>query len=261
MANDFGIKIAKPGFDVLKAGDIDLIFSSAWPSLPIAKEISTSIYNGSTVLSPSTALVEHGLGFPPFTIGWTVIANKTHVFFPSVNEKNIRINYSFPNPTEYGYCNFKCFNIDLSKTIEYPFIKPPTTSIDNYDPNFGMKVTKEGKNIDSKDLRDYVLHSRCQSPQILTVQIGNTPTGGTVVYKSPLGYTSWVFGYVKLSTSIATLVGGYYNFAPYYAQAYPITVVNGSTNTYSVNYTIGDNASLVVLRDPMFSPTNINTVY
>ena len=58
---DLGIKISKPGFDAYSAGDADLVFSSGWPSLPIAFE--------TTLTEGDSLTVEHGLGFPPIVTG------------------------------------------------------------------------------------------------------------------------------------------------------------------------------------------------
>lgn len=242
MSSNEGIKITKPGHDIRTAGDIDLIFSSSWPNVTIAAEIDTTLSS-----------VAHGLDFPPFTIGWNTSGGLTQTVFPNVSSTLITTNTSFPNPLTYGTINYKCFNIDLSQDASYPFILPSASPNVYNSPNFGIKLTKDGKNVNSSDLRDYILHSRCQSPQILTVKTASDPAGGTLSVPSGLGYTSWVFGYVKHS--------GSYGYAPYHAQAYPVTVINNVTNTYSITYVAGDSATLVILRDPMFSATKISASY
>lgn len=256
------LKIAKSGYDVKTAGDVDLAFSSQWPSLPIAAEINTNQFAGNALIANPTVInIPHNLGFPPFTIGWTVVNGRSQTLFPDVDATNIYFNSSFPNPSTFGYCNFKCFNLDLTKDVDYPFALPPSPGRTGpVKSSKVFKLAKPHKDISSTDLRDYLIHSRCQSPQILAVKIGNNSNGGTLSYTSPLGYTSWVFGYVKGNTFGGTRKGRY-GFAPYHSQAYPVTKIDNSTNTYSISYVAGDIAVLVILRDPMFGSTKLSVSY
>lgn len=267
--NDYGIKITKPGFDVATAGDADLIFSSSWPSLPIVTETtigSLSSFNGGSFT--------HGVGFAPFTQVWRTRAGATqrtglnNGALSGVDDTDIVIDsgnisltaldpFQLSAELVYNY-HIKCYNIDLSVEKEYPILTDQTTQAST-SRDYGIKVVKEDEDIDSTDMRDFILHSRCQSPLILAVKTQESASGTTVSYTETIGYRSWVFGYVRDSNNA-------YRFAPYFAQAYPITSItsSGGVYTYSVQYlaAAGDTgASLVILRDPMFAATNVEASY
>lgn len=194
------------------------------------------------------------------TVGNRIIASSdtTNAYFTSTNGVSYRV---------------RCFWLDLATDIDYT-LAPGDTYNQAYDPNFGIKVVKPQKDINSKDMRDYALHSRCQSPLILavktekTIPAANLATGiGNVIqYTSKLNYPVWVYGFIKLGATLGGSLGlpvNTYYSAPYYAQAYPRTFTDGF-KAY-IGYTSGgsaDNgATLVILRDPMFSSTPITAQY
>lgn len=231
---DVGFKIAKPFFDVNTAADSDLILNSSWPTLQIAFE--------KTVTGSSST--EHGLGFPAFTVLWTITNGVAIKSIPNVDDVHVYHGT--------GTVHIKCYNINLSKDIDYPVIKDASIKapVDN---DFGIKLVKEGKNLSSNDMRDFVLHSRCQSPLVLAVKTEKSATvnttGGTITYSNPYLNPVWVFGYVK--------AGNLYKSAPYFSQAYPRTFIN-SNNTYQISWSSSANdngATLLMLRDPIFSGT------
>lgn len=248
MSRDYGIKISKPGFDATTAADADLLFSSSWPSLPIANEAT---FTGQS----SSFTFEHGLGFPCFAIIWEItsagLSSQRYLTRTRTDSTYVYID----SPTSTNSYHVKCYNIDLSTSVEYPLLN--TSSVDRpYDPSYGIKIAKEGEDIDSSDLRDFILHSRAQSPLVLTVQTASG-VSTTNTYNDPQGYTSWVFGFTRTS-------GGIYTHAAYYSQAYPrlFITTTGGTNTYSITTSSTDDSStILVLRDPMFAPTNLNVTY
>lgn len=248
--SDYGIKVAKPNYDARTAGDADLLFSSSWPSLPVAFETTTT---GNTT-------VDHGLDFPPLTLAWLVsggVSQKGSAAqpWPDVDSTKVYLNTDL-DYIDAPVIHVKCYNIDLSRDVDYPVLKTPTASTGLYDADFGIKIAKQGEDIDSDDLRDYVLHSRCQSPLILAVKTESTATvANTVAYTSPLGYTSWIFSYVKSAS-------GLYQCSPYEAQGYPQLQINATTNTYTQVWGFGDvGATIVALRDPMFASTDSVVTY
>jgi hypothetical protein len=272
---DYGLKISKPFFDVNTVADEDLIFSSGWPSLPIAKQINVPLSSLSYVGSPSNILeYQHDLGFPPFFSVWL------KGYYPtqpdkwvrvgslygdvSVNEQYIRVpdGYDFINPSVTDVA-IQLYNIDLGVTKEYE-ISNAVSKPAQYDPDYGIKITKESASIDSTDLRDYVLHSRAQSPLIqarvgsIRADIGGTP-GGIATYNDTKDTLAWVFGFTKQSS-------GYWRMTPYYSSAYPSLDIDQTSSgyTYSQFYvdSSGDTDScLIVLRDPMFASTDIEVSY
>lgn len=237
--NDVGLKIALPDRDVSSAGDTDLILNSSWPTLQIAFETTVT----------GQAFTPHNLPFIPFTIIWTKSSSFTYSkSIPDINDTNI-----FHGT---GTVHIKCYNLDITKDKEYPFIDPPGAVV-NTDTDFGFKMVKEGKSLDSDDLRDYLIHTRCQSPLVLAVKTEETasehPTQGRQInYQSPYPFPSWVFGFVWVGALRR------YSYAPYFAQAYPVTRIRD--NSYNLQFLDG-RASLVVLRDPFFSPTQVEMNY
>ncbi len=240
--SDYGIKISKPRFNANTAGDADLLFSSSWPSLPIANEETFTNQSSSFTFA-------HGLGFPCFSLIWEVtngVSRQRPLTPPRIDSTSVYIN----SPSVASSYHVKCYNIDLSTDIEYPILKSSDVET-TYDPDYGIKITKEGEDINSDDLRDYILHSRCQSPLVLAVK---TVSGASTEnsYTDPQGYASWVFGYVRNSS-------GVYIQAPYYSQSYPqlFITTTGGVIQYSITTNAFDAASsILILRDPMFASTD-----
>jgi hypothetical protein len=170
--------------------------------------------------------------------------------------------------------NIKCFNLDLTQDIDY-ILAPGDSFNMAYDPNFGIKVVKPNKDINSRDLRDFTVHSRAQSPLILavktqaTVPAANVGTGiGSVVqYTNRTKNPVWVYGFIKIGSTIATGYGipvNSYIPAPYSSQAYPRTITDGFTSYIGYNdsgVNADNGASLVILRDPMFAPNPVTVQY
>lgn len=254
MADNVGIKISKPQFDARSAGDSDLVFSSSWPSL---FQIGTYFqYLGGV----SSATLTHDAGFAPFTLGWHLFTDGTTVMcFPNVSTTNISLVGGSPNPATFDFVDIVMYNVNLAEDKEYPLIREPSTVSGPYDNNFGIKLMKSAwaPFIDryADDLNFYLLHSRAQSPMVLAVKTEASAVGQTITYRSPLNETSWVFGYVKQAD-------GTYQVAPYYSQAYPKTTIDPISRTYSITWSGTDiGATLVILRDPMFSGTSIEATY
>lgn len=264
-----GFKISKPGRDATRAAGQHFVFNSSWPSLPIAfeKDITGT---------GSQMTIAHNLRFPPFSMAWSYSADPSGVgsvgkrVMPRVDTTNAYL------PTTAGvHYKIRCFQVDLSKDIDYE-LAPGDTFNQPYDNNFGVKVCKAGKDINSKDMRDFALHSRCQSPLILAVKTEATiPTanlgtgiGNVIQYTSKLSYPIWVYGYIKAGGTYAGNIGvpvGTYVFAPYYSQSYPKTFTDGF-KAY-LGYTVSGppspdiGASLVILRDPMFAASPVTVQY
>lgn len=178
--NDFGIKVSLPGFDVENAADIDLYFSSSWPTLKIDDALSGTL---TLTGNPSLDLVTHDLGYPPFTMVWSHANGFYPYYISSINLQtvvfggtNVQFNigdkiryYIFRNPLNI---NFQAQDVQIAQTQQ---------GTNHQD--FGIKLTKPGKNTDSTDLRDYTIHSGTKSLQV-----------HQVVYQ-PLGqFSDTVFG-------------------------------------------------------------------
>lgn len=247
MSLDYGIKITKPFFDVNTASDEDLIFSSSWPSLPIAE--SANVSSGTTYT--------HSVGFSPFFSVWQKSGTLwtrigTQFGDVSVNESTI----VFPSATE---THIQLYNINLDTAKEYE-LSDKISQPASYDPDYGLKIVKVGEDINSTDLRDFVLHTHAQSPLIRAqVKAVSSSTGGIATFTETTDTISWVFGFIKNSTGRWTII-------PYENQAYPQLLIEqvGGFYKYTAEYnsSFGDTDScLIVLRDPMFASTDVEVTY
>jgi len=248
---DYGLKIAKAGFDVNTAKDSDLLFNSSWPSMQIVMVRQVS----------SGDSFEHGLPYPPFSV---IIPDFTPT---TVGNQNLMSNADVDSTYVYaptsafsGGGKIIVYALDITTDVEYPYNTRSRNST-QYDPNYGIKIAKEGEDIDSTDLRDFILHSRCGSPMALAVKTASTVSPNNlnlisagqsaIQYTSQLSDPTFVFGYVKRND-------GKYECAPLSGQAYPSTFTNGTTSYIILlqgNATYAYEASLVILRSPMFAAT------
>lgn len=268
VATDVGFKISKPGFDARRTAGNNLVFSSSWPGLQVLFEkVINNPINGPGLSST----LGHNLKFPPLTFVWAYgpdpsgIANSSRRIagMASVDSNTVYLSDNGLSgiETDFLYSASKlivrCFQIDLSKDVDY-ILAPGDTFKYPYDSNFGVKVAKQNKNINSTDLRDFALHSRAQSPLVLAVKTQDTANPAnpqTVQYTNKFSYPVWVYGYVK-STA------GLFKFADLGGQSYPITRTDGFVSSLTYNPSSGDNgATLVILRDPMFSATQTTAQY
>lgn len=270
---DVGIQISQPFKSVDSAADYEFLFNSAYPSLSVAYEetVTTALATSGNTILPT---ITHNLGYVPLTMMWTTLGDTS-----STNMVDFRYPYitstqaygdtfslgSFSDPTtgapyatdQTAYFHFKCYNVDMTVQKTYDFIKIAGASV-NYDPDIGMKIAKEGKDIDSGDMRDFILHTRCQAPLLLSVvtqesQQG-TPGNFTITYNNPSGYTPWVFGFASNTSTDS-------QYDPAYLRAgSPPRMYFNNASSFTVNYQ-GSKAALVVLRDPLFAATDLNVSY
>lgn len=244
---DYGIKVARPGYDARTCPDWALLFNSSWPSLAVAFEVTIDI---PTPDDDPIVTVAHNLGFPPLTIGWLMAEG---VSYGRIDGSTITVTDTdiifFGNPAFLalpdiaGKVLIRCFNINCVQEQEYPL--PISSSVKlPYDPSFGIKVAKSGKFITSNDLRDFVLHSRAQSPAILTIVQGNNSDPRLSTYELKTSYIPWVFALSEF--------GSFYPTASIW--------YNPATNTITA---ASDNIAptLIVLRDPLFPSATVEVTY
>lgn len=263
-----GIKISQPGIDAKTASATQLIFSSSWPSMAV---LFHTTYVAPTAFT-SLATIPHKLGFPPFTRVWLLdssgnigagtVQNATW----GVDNNNFYIRFpdSFAGYTFY----IECYNVDLSKDIDYPSL-PYVAYKTTYDSSYGIKITKDGKTAQSTNPRDFVLHSRYRSPLVkavktqATINSANiTGSGATIQYTNKDGVATWNYGFVKVGGLTGGLPSGSYLFAPYFSQAYPQTYTDGITTSILYSTSSSDlGATIVILRDPLIANNIVNTSY
>lgn len=242
---DNGIKISKAGYDALKAADNDLLFNSSWPSIQYVRVKNVT----------AGEAVPHGLEFPPVAFMLGGATAETIMYGQDVDDTNV-----YPRVTG----TMVIYHIDISTDVEYPYTT--TQSVNTaYNPDYGIKIVKEGGDIDSTELRDYILHSRCGSPLILAVKTQETvnPENSDIVqYTSKIGYPTLNFGYSGRPAGAATSSGltfgnNGYSFAPQGGQSIPLAFTDGFTVYTPIYSGFSDGrASVICLRSPMFATTN-----
>lgn len=258
--SQYGIKFAKAGFDTRTANDYELLFNSGWPSLAIA--FSTTITLPPSNLGPGIGSLLHPLHFPPLTMAWVVengiVTRRT---FPDVSKTTLFINDVDAVGTTTYYV--QCYNLDITKQANYAYIPTPPAQIGIYDPNYGSKFAKPGKGISSKNLNDFIFHTRAMSPALLSVnttfdkvpQIVNSLTITTV---NPQGYIPWAFAYAQDAAN-----PGLWVFALPYTQAVPRLFVNlAQPNSFTLSAASNSpGGSLIMLRDPLFVANSVMVTF
>ena len=281
---DVGIKVSQSGYSTTNAPDYALTFSSSWPQVPIIKEFTQTVpvtitvdpTNGGYRYYAAGPVFTHNLGFfafAQFWIGYTEpLTGKLSIIKPVdslgmfgsklTNNTVIPLDYNghFPTaiagPSQVTW-HVKVYNFDITIARSYPYKQPPIVP-QPYDKDYGIKIVKQNKQITSNDMRDFILHSRCQSPQIDSINISDASKN--VIYKNTTGYLNWVFGYfTNDGITYQELQPQGTNSSPNFFYGY-----GGDPNTYAIiNVYGGANyaSSIVVLRDPLFVAKNIEVTY
>ena len=273
-----GVKISQPGTDARTASAGQLIFNSSWPSLAV---VFRKIIPMPTDYNLQT--IPHNLGFAPFIRLWILDSN----YNPVNNLNYLYANWGVDTQNVYfvlsnysigSYIYIELYNIDLSVDIDYPAL-PYVQYKSFYDSNYGIKVSKDGKSSNSTDPRNFILHSRYRSPLVKAVKteatinssnagiIVGSNTESTIQYTNQDNIPTWNYGFIKKGSSSLSLQlpSGAYEYAPYYAQSYPVTTTDGikTSVTYITNSSFGQDlgATIVVLRDPLIASNTVAATY
>lgn len=264
---DAGLKVAQAGFDVTTCADYQLLFNSAWPSLAIA--LAQTV----TIAPSGVASIPHPLKFPPFTEAWIIqngvsvgrILGLSELFESSpqiavslsFDDSNIYLtNSDASNPYQV---HVKSYYLDVSTAADYTNPKPAGEQF-TYNPDYGIKITKSGRDINSLDLRDFSVHSRAQAPAVLSIVTQATFSSDTnsnrIIYTNPPGYAPWVYAFG------GPTVGGKVRYAPIPngPQQNGFLFQSGAISYLSFANGIST-GSLIALRDPLFAPHTSSVVY
>lgn len=250
------LKVARPGWSTTTAPDWALVFNSDWPSLQIAFETTYTTSNEEQINHTFT----HNLGFPPLVMAW--------ISTPSINYGRLTSQAITIDPTNVSILmgintfgtaitiTIRCYNIDISKEAVYPL---PTSAAGQTAPDLttGIKIAKTGRNINSKNLNDFILNSQAQSPAILNVatQNGkyynyNSETNvASIVYPLQTSFIPWAVGAIDLGGNTFT----YYDITD--------LQYDPTNNTLSLSLALTGAGSLIILRDPLFYPNTVRVVY
>lgn len=236
--------------------NITLNFSSQWPTIQVAKVISSPHTAGEADTNPYLRKIPHGLGYPPLAIG--LGPSNGDASYNVMEGLDVDENYVYIEDfAGKGWPNLECaviYALDISKAYDYA----------EYTSQVGDVLQDENTAI---DLRKFLLHSRAVGPMVLNVSTKtyeNTTEGIVLRYQSPLNYPTFQFGYVRCAITNGTLRTGVWLNAPLASQAWPWLNSNGFLSqlgsTTIDGQLAGDKGSIITLRNPAIITENTTTV-
>ena len=243
-----GIKVSQPNYPVESAEDYKLLFSSSWPNLSI---VASGRY---TTNNATTTVHTHNLGYVPMYLLWELsgaslsFVNKYGGLF-EVNDTELR--EKGPNGLGGRTFFYQIYAVDINIDFDASdIILGQADDIESsIDRNFGIKVSKPGKDIFSTDFRDYVIHSRTRSPMVGKIKQFDSSNSATITHN--YGYAPMAYMY---GNKVNSLDSGYFTF--YEISPESSTGWSLSTNATAVNIAksgAADNVRIVVLKDPMIA--------
>lgn len=233
-----GIKISQPGNDV-DSGDVNLLFNSAWPTLRVitSKELR--------VLGETLTTIPHNLNFTPMILTWGPTGGFLNMPRQNIFVDSQSVYWSHPgNGSQLDDTSIMVFDIDIEKEYLAPKVNLSTSSSASSQSSVGIRFTKPDKDVSSKDLRDYIIHSSTRSPMLHAV----IPMAGNGSYTHDLPYNPifLVFGQTTVTGAPGTPYALLNNFAGVTTNDKTITIT-GATGKVSI----------VILKDPFYLDSNI----
>jgi len=252
----YGAKVSRKGYDVNSCSDNELLFSSEWPLLKLH---STGTYSVSDI--GSVTLTTHGLGYyPMYTIyytkdsGTTTQLDPNSGFYITCDDDKLYIDTTTAVGFGIDSIRWTVYYLDLFTEIDYGSINTTGTA-QGSSSDYGIIVSKSGKDYDSTDPRDLALDSRKRS--LIVHQVANVAfVSGTVYPNIPsvthnLGYPPFYLSYEKLSSD--SLVYQYVDVGGPF---------NGVSDTEIILFTTAgaivptnSTVSFVVFKDPINATT------
>jgi len=169
----YGIKVSSKEYDVNNCPDHQLIFSSEFPLLKIAFQGSFTIAD----CTKDVTIIDHNLGYPP---AFWVFQNNNYNqdFFTNGSSMNLATNYPIVNSNKLQWLGstlgapagsftgyYYIFYHNLTSFFNGVTLQSGGTSKDT-EKDFGIKISLPGKDISSKDYRDFSINSDCKTPII-----------------------------------------------------------------------------------------------
>ena len=254
-----GLKIALPGYDAQTAPDYDLSFSSNWPMLQVVKTFTHTVTSADvttadpafTSPNPPTATVTfyHNLKYYAFADVWQYSTDSrfTNVVAERLNSRvgyqmyfgknSIKVPVAITGLGGFVFLqvgtviSVKIYTFDFTQAFSYAAVLPPVGP-STYDPHVGIKIVRSGRDITSRDLRNFIFHSKGSAPQILTVLTpqntnfvpSSTYTDEVINYQIPNGIPARIdFLYSTDTTAWDSAITGIYETSTglaYYANVY-----------------------------------------
>lgn len=259
------VKLAQPGFDVKTAGDANLIYNSNWPTLKIYKQGVCTIND----TPGEQTIVKHDLGITPFfwwytddaITNWSAsVTNNTKdnrsefsgFLEPTIITDSTQIRAHTVNPLFTGAIDIYYYLFALDLTTDYT---APSISLSLQSQSSGgssvFKIAKQGKDISSSHLEDYVIHSAARSPMVHMVKTlqshadPTSPSGFADYVNHGLPYTPITFFFQRVAEGVPN---GYVRLAAG-SQSTPFFKVDDQKVTY-LSSSANTHATVVILKDP-----------
>lgn len=241
---DYGAKGSTQGFNVKTVADRLLSFSS---SFPIPGIVATDTKTSSGTLS-------HGLGYYPMIISFMTIGSNperttmTSDWQAGIGTSNVSIVVDSSIPRRRTYVT----NINLEDN--FTSTNTPGDESATTDEDFFIKITKEGKDVSSTDLRDFTVDTTTRSPLVHKIKSGTMTTDPSQSNRwaasldSGLSYQPFAFCFAKAANESVYRpcpVPTGATFIPFYD-------VQGSTTTvyaWKDDYPTAPKYSIVLLKN------------
>lgn len=243
-------KLAQRFFDVRTADDKDLVFSSEFPTL---KEEATGIFSADSMGTTGNDVLvyEHNLKYEPF---YTVfdedgefLIDTGPIFSVDKNRFYIRDSTSIP-PT--GKFRWVIYRLPLYEEFISTVSGGASIPIDNIDDQYVFKMAKQGKSVNSKDLRDFTIHSKTRTPLVHIVSPKEwTDEDGQHIVEHGLLYNPLAFGFRQLAGGKTTTVSASGQATPYIRlkqDTGEVVIVSAKASSPIT--------SIVVFKDPFTAP-------
>lgn len=243
----FVAKGSPQGYDVHDAIDYLLSFSSEFPLLKV-HETGTS-----------TGTVNHDLGYYPFFLTTNSTFIPGSVDQVSYSEWGVSTSQLVRSSgaTNTRYFIFR-LNLETNFTAD---IFPGITSKTPEESSFVFKISKDGKDISSTDLRDFSLHSNTKSPMVHKVDNGTMTSSGdwTRTISHGLSYTPVVFAFIRVGNNAFGLAQNRYYVVPPQIGItpfdYTVTATSVTVRASGPDFSDAPQVSIVVLKDPFSKQT------
>lgn len=273
---DYGIKIAKRGFDVAFASDTDLLYNSSFPVLAIANYIGADTpreilregqvsewieFTGAyTTRWVYEVRILHGLEYVPLVMrvneGLFLSGNSSVEW----DDRYIYIKYSWFTVGDYNSFvsagrklseRLMIMAVNIERDIEYPYFDYAVDSTSwGSESDYGFKYLLGG-DIDNLNMNELGINPNVQSLMVTAVKVTKDPNENVYIPDKNLDFRN-------LTAFCSVRVNGRWRFGGISAQAIagyrPINNQNG-TGFYQIDgLFFGDMVSLVVARMPFISP-------
>lgn len=274
--SDYGLKIAKRGYDVFYASDNQLLYNSSFPVLQIIDYITPTTqweitatgsyqywdeYSGTLVTRWRHNMRKlHGLNYPPMVVpfGYNVFSsadklewNTKYIYFEKTffteAEYNTFISNGSPTPKAI------IFGIDIETDVEYPYVDDglPIEWGQQYDYGIKHLLTDDINSVDPTDLG---LNANVQSIMAVAVKVATNANPSVAVYYpdgiSPTQLAPFCF--IKSATTSRWRAGG--------VSAQAVSGFRPAMPGLGIDYyrldgqIFAEKCSLVVVRSPMIAP-------